>query len=74
MFYIFDKKGEFIATSDFEPNLDDLATRDEHCCESGEAFHVLPKETSLKEARRRRHCTTGTAKTGKFPPKNSPHF
>ena len=38
MFYIFDKKGEFIATSDFEPNLEDLATRDEHCCESGEKF------------------------------------
>ena len=34
MFYIFDKSGKYIASCDFAPNLDDLATRGEVAVES----------------------------------------
>ncbi|VEI74844.1 Uncharacterised protein [Mannheimia haemolytica] len=36
MYYIFDKSGNFIANSDFEPNLEDLAERGEQAVENAE--------------------------------------
>lgn len=38
MYYIFDKNGNFIANSDFEPNLEDLAERGEQAVENAEIF------------------------------------
>ncbi|TYG33482.1 DUF4376 domain-containing protein [Lonepinella koalarum] len=38
MFYIFDLKGNFIASCDFEPNLEDLSERQESAVESAEKF------------------------------------
>lgn len=38
MYYLFDKDGNFIGTSDFEPNLDDLASRGEHAVSSEQQF------------------------------------
>lgn len=38
MYYLFDKNGNFIGTSDFEPNLDDLATRGEQAVSSEQQF------------------------------------
>lgn len=38
MFYIFNKNGEFIGTSDFSVNEADLATRGERAIESGQSF------------------------------------
>ena len=34
MYYIFNKEGNCVSSCDFEPNIDDLATRDEKAVES----------------------------------------
>lgn len=38
MFYIFNKENKCICSCDFEPNIDDLNTRNEFCIESDKTY------------------------------------
>ena len=41
MFYIFNKKNKCICSCDYEPNIDDLNTRNEFCIESDKTYNSI---------------------------------